>query len=206
MPDLLEQFEDDSPATDTRPFQDWDKMLENGETVLWEGFEELPPPQRNYTKLVNALAIILLFAGCLIGFFISPAGFLICILGFLMIKLTKTEFLDEDTIYAYAISNRHTFVHERNARDRRMRISLSRINEILVEEGPPDQVYFGTKTGGGSSAEFPTKGGERFGGVVSPINSPRELNKLSKTRVGFYNVANGHAVAKILAQAKENAK
>ncbi len=212
MPDLLEQFENDSAPTDMRPFQDWDRFLEEGETVLWEGFEAPFGSTGNWNKHHRTSAYVVVLSGVIIGLSLSPIGWIVAGIGALLWIVSSPLMPKHDKTFAYAVSDRHAFVHQRNARKRHMKIAHTEIDKIIVIEGERDQVYFGQKPVDASmpstsrmpwGALPPATPRERFGGVVSALTSTTDIKDATKVLIGFYNIPDGHEAAKLLTQARE---
>ena len=156
MPDLLEKFEAESPKTDMRPFQEWDRHMSDGERMLWEGFPSLKSLNKNRTNSAKILGFSLLFFAAIILLFpyaaatLGPAKlalsriiavlFAIAGIGILTLGSKLINRLGVRT--TYGVSTAHAIILTRLPHLRIRRFPIDEMDEIHLIRGTFDAVYF----------------------------------------------------------------
>ena len=155
MSNLLEQLEDDCPATDTRPFQEWDPYVVTGERILWDGAPALNAVHRNRLNSVKiigwgcfALAVLMFLVPLTemleenavelartITFVSGLTGIAVMTLGPKLVKRSGVH-------TTYAISNRHAIILRHRPELTILRYPAAKMDAIALVHDTFDSVYF----------------------------------------------------------------
>lgn len=209
MPDLLEDFERSAAPTSLRKFQDWDRYLDAGETMLWEGFPSIRAITKKRLILVRQIggaiifSALFLFAIPFIETLESPAqtelarglAFALALIGSVTLVLGPKLVNKSQVNLTYGISTTHTMVLRYSPKLEIWRFPIAKIIEVQLIHGAFDVLHFAQQRQSEEYNAYPWEG--------IPDTEPVYINTKSYKRAGFENLDDGLDAYHILKSAQK---
>ena len=167
-PDLIEEFETNAPPADQRPFQDWDKYIDPGERIVWEGFPQREDSNERLEQLFIATAAVAGIIGAALiaasvfentgGLIALALGAGLCLLSALAYVLRERLTAKIGTQRMYAISTKFALIITLKPKRHVWRFPLSLIRDVKLYKGQTDCVLFAGRFHGEDRLRSPWEG------------------------------------------------